>query len=52
MEDHPDLQRLGKAGEQAHEKLVQAKANAINLVAFVVLMAAVPCIVWLWTWAL
>ncbi|MFB4306952.1 hypothetical protein [Actinomadura sp. GTD37] len=51
MNDHPDLRALPAPPSTAHEKLLAAKAQAIQWATFIAFMAAIPAIVWLWRWA-
>lgn len=38
--------------EPPREALIRAKAQAIQWATAILILAAIPCIVWLWRWAL
>jgi len=50
MNDHPDLRDLGR--DTARDRLLNTTAAAIGWCTLVLVMAAIPCIVALWRWAL
>lgn len=56
MEDHPDLRDLGgpvfHQVQPGRDRLYTTAAAALAWLTFVAVMAAAPCIVWLWRWAL
>ena len=57
MDDHPDRRSLGQGPvfhqvHPARDRLHNALATALLWLVFVLVMAAVPCVVALWRWAL
>jgi len=56
MNDHPDLQDLGAVKwhqvHPARDRLYTTLATALGWATFTAVMAAVPCIIALWRWAL
>jgi len=50
MNDHPELYDLVR--NPARDRLYNTAAAAIGWITFTLVMAAAPCIVWLWRWAL
>lgn len=52
MDKHPDLQNLPTMPTPAAEKLLMAKAQAIQWAVFLAALASMPVLVWLWRWAI
>jgi hypothetical protein len=55
IDDHPELRDLGRdiqyhRVDPPRDRLLRALTSAIGWGVFLAVMAAAPCIVWLWRW--